>query len=557
MLLYPRKSDKRATDSDEVEEATDSDEVVDEAQERKTAAIRRRVARHMSRMDDPWHIANQVQIILANGGFDEALMLVQKFSARMQVVVSWNHVIDHLLKQQKIKEAIKLYNDMKKRAQLPNVQTYTILFRGLALSDHPKYAVSVALKHYNILLADKRLSPNSTHLNSCLNACARAEDIESLLLIAQTANDSTRAPTAYTYTIILNALRAHAMTEIKDGFSQKAEYLQKNVIDRANDLWSEVLTKWRHGEIVLDEKLVCSMGRIANFARHDNDKHYVFELLRLTMNMPNFSQEVDSDPYSEEMKFISRPGSKPVAVPMSKSAFYAVPGNMTLSLIIATLTQTKNKTIGLKYWNLMVRHYGIIPDAKNWIRMFYMLRSVKSSGTIAELFSVLPPDFLEVKMFRIALETVPEINDLRLYLRAALVCHLSFRELKMEAGLDKARKAYGKQIMEAINRIWEPYMTAYHGDFEENGETSTVPGPQYNQQREVIALARRMFSALNKLVNEKLVYADLVPKIRSMAAKLNRKIVSFYHDREEDTTLDDDDNDDDPERRAGSGYTRV
>ena len=105
---------------------------------------------------------------------------------------------------------------MKKRGQLPNVQTFTVLFRGCARSQHPKLAVAEAVKHYNMLMADKRLQPNSIHLNAVLNVCARAGDLDSMFLIADTVNDSTRAPTAYTYTTILNALRHHAIGEIKD-----------------------------------------------------------------------------------------------------------------------------------------------------------------------------------------------------------------------------------------------------------------------------------------------------------------------------------------------------
>ncbi|PHH72262.1 hypothetical protein CDD82_6056 [Ophiocordyceps australis] len=602
--LEKKKRKKRPVEADEAEKKKDkrpseADEVDNEAGQRKTAALKRRVAKHMSRMDDPWHIGNQVERILANGGFDEALMLAQKFSARMQVVVSWNHLIDHLLKRQKIKEAIKLYNDMKKRAQLPNVQTYTIIFRGLAHSDHPKYAVDVALKHYNILLTDKRLSPNSTHLNACLNVCARAEDVDSMFLIAQTANDSTRAPTAYTYTIIFNALRAHALTELKEksdiNNKQKSKYLQDTVMNRAQDLWSEAVTKWRHGEIVLDERLVCAMGRIANLARHRNEKRHVFELLSLTMNIPNFTQQVELDPYRAEMQNISLPGSQPVPVPLSKSAFYVVPGKSTLSLILDTLTQTKDKTAGVKYWNLMVRHYGIIPDADNWLRMFYMLKEAKSSEDVTQVFDILPPDFLQVKMFRLALETairdnlngnafknattvmdcmlslvkVPDVHALRLYLRASLVCHSSFRSMGCNGDLNKAKKAYGAQILAAINRIWEPYMMAYDYHFKMDGETSTVPGLRYNQQREVIALARRMFAACNKIMNEDLVEADALLQIRPIAAKLNRKIVIFYENREEkepnlpaskltkgeeSIKLDNDENDDDNEVRLGSEF---
>lgn len=79
-------------------------------------AARRRLERavnlHLDRLDDPWTIGKYVEKALARGAFEEAYRLVEKASKKHQLIVSWNYLIDHQLKQDKIKDAIKLYNDV-------------------------------------------------------------------------------------------------------------------------------------------------------------------------------------------------------------------------------------------------------------------------------------------------------------------------------------------------------------------------------------------------------------------------------------------------------------
>jgi hypothetical protein len=74
--------------------------------------LRRSVDKQLSLMDDPYHIAQYVEQALQRNAFDEALLLVQKASKDKKVVVAWNHLIDHQLNNDKLKNAIKLYNDV-------------------------------------------------------------------------------------------------------------------------------------------------------------------------------------------------------------------------------------------------------------------------------------------------------------------------------------------------------------------------------------------------------------------------------------------------------------
>jgi hypothetical protein len=450
---------------------------------------------------------------------------------------------------------------MKKRGQLPNVQTFTVIFRGCAQSQHPKLAVAEAVRLYNILLKDKRLQPNSIHMNAVLNVCARAGDLESMFLIADTANESTRAPTSYTYTTILNALRFQAIRdgEAKDITPEQKDANLQKAVDRGKSIWTEVIDNWRQARLVIDEELVCSMGRLLLLAPKREDKREVLNLLHQTMSIPNLAQDTTMDAFQDsEMKKISVTGDAK-KVPSSR-ATYAIPSRNTLALVLTTLASSKLTTCGIKYWNLLVRHYGIIPDNDNWLRMFGMLKVAKASAHASSILSLVPDEFIDAKHYEIAMETcvrdninpnaiansnrvlesmlerlpVPGLHALRMYLRVALVSHFQFRERVQKGDEEGAKRDYGLQITTALAHLWEPYKKTHYHFFKEvpQGNDSTS-GAVYNSQREVIALARLMFSAFNKVINEKMLPEKDAQELRSVGAKINREIQKFYSGRDE------------------------
>ncbi|KHO00836.1 pentatricopeptide repeat protein [Metarhizium album ARSEF 1941] len=557
------------------------------AEKKQHEKLQRAVNKHLSYMQDPWKIARHVDQTLAKDRFDEALLLTQRASKDRQVVVAWNHLIDYQLEKQHLKKAITLFNEvgtlasspptaphthlcsdiltdvvkqMKKRGQLPNVQTFTVIFRGCARSQHPKAAVAEAVKHYNVLMADKRIQPNSIHLNAVLNVCARAGDLDSMFLIADTVNDSTRAPTAYTYTTLLNALRHSVLKDTKDLPDEQRTTNLQRVVDRANGLWIEVMDKWKQGRLVIDEELVCSMGRVLLLSPKREDKRLVLELLQQTMNVPNLANAPGSDPFQDaDMQNVSVTNT-PRAVAASK-AVYAVPSRNTLALLLTTLASSKLTTVGIKYWNLMVRHYGIVPDNDNWLRMFGMLKVAKASAHAASILEILPAEFVHTKPYRIAMETcvrdninpnavgnstailnsmmsrldVPDIHTLRLYLRVALVSHHHLRTRARSGDRQGAKRDYGVQIASALANLWEPYKKVHYRYFKATPPPADKKddGVLYNNKREVIALARLMFSAFNKVLNESMLPEADLRELRPVGAKINREIQAFYSNREQ------------------------
>lgn len=78
---------------------------------RMTPAEWDRRRRELHHLHDPLQVAAFVRQQLAKGKSKEMLQLVRMASHSMQVVVSWNHIIDHLMKTS-VSAAMKVYNEV-------------------------------------------------------------------------------------------------------------------------------------------------------------------------------------------------------------------------------------------------------------------------------------------------------------------------------------------------------------------------------------------------------------------------------------------------------------
>ncbi|KAG8406826.1 hypothetical protein J3459_018637 [Metarhizium acridum] len=193
--------------------------------------------------------------------------------------------------------------------------------------------------------------------------------------------------------------------------------------------------------------------------------------------------------------------------------------------------------------------------------MFGMLKVAKASAHAASILEILPSEFVDPKPYRIAMETcvrdninqnaienstailnsmmsrldVPDIHTLRLYLRVALVSHYHFRTRAQNGDQAGAKREYGVQITTALANLWEPYKKVHYQLFQGYSYASHPgrgKGILYNDKREVIALARLMFSAFNKVINESMLPEKDLRELRAVGAKINREIQAFYSDRE-------------------------
>ncbi|OBS21095.1 hypothetical protein FPOA_07435 [Fusarium poae] len=506
--------------------------------------------------DDPWKFSQYVNQALEKGKFEEAYCVVKMGSRTLSLVVPWTMLMDYMLQQQQLTKAIRIFNDMKKRAQFPNAQTYTTLFRGLARSQHPKLAVAEAVKQYNNLLKDSRLEPNTTHLNAVLNVCNRAGDLDSMFAIVDTVNDSTRAVTAFTYATIFNALRWNTNSDVKDLTDEQKQFNIRNSVQRAKVIWGEVMSKWRQGRLVIDEEVVCSMCRLMLMSSDIDDKREIFDIVEQTMNVPNLSK-------IQERSAVDARKTDPKTGAVAKkdgNGFYATPGNNTLSLLLQVVNLTKQSGIGIKYWNFLVREYNIEPDRDCWMRLFSILKQARASAHATEILSIVPEDTISPRIYRMAMETcirdninqnviknadraldnmmerieIPDPQTMRLYLTAVQNTHYHLRARANDGDVAGAKRAYGIQVTKALDRLWVPYRKLHNHFFRDTkSKTDRDEGILYNQQREVIALARIMYGSYNKVIQQEMLPEEDLQRVRPIGGRINREIQAFFAKREE------------------------
>jgi hypothetical protein len=441
---------------------------------------------------------------------------------------------------------------MKKRAQIPNAKTYTIIFRGCAHSIHPKLAVAEATRIYNFMIKTGPLKPNTIHMNAVLEVCARANDLESLFTVLATGFGHIRSPDALTYTIILNALRHEVKNASSGNIGLVDEEVKREIeknLERARAIWGDVIASWRSGKIILDEHIVCAMGRaLAEGEYQDNDS--VLDLLEQTMRIPRLDKPNAKLPPAPEPK--STPGDAASAdagvdnaldtTDMSpkhrrelarsttdkKTPLFAKPGNNALSLALVVLTKTRKTGSATKYWTYFTEHLGVVPDNDNRWAYLGALTAGHASAQVANFIETMPRADLSGITFRrglsacisdnlnpdafkhacrifdvmIATQRYPDALAMRLFLHAA---RANTRHFHQDAARD-GRLAHGAQIAAALDRMWEPFRILSGSlSYPAPGTAAAAarsPQEELNKKRvdmsEIQATARRMIAAVDR-----------------------------------------------------------
>jgi hypothetical protein len=233
---------------------------------------------------------------------------------------------------------------MKKRQQLPNAQTFTIMFRGYANADMPQYHVGDGVRIYLNLLQGDRLEPNVKHMNAVMELCARGGDLESMYTIFKSSNETSRAPDRFTYTILLNGLRASTEPLDLSQQEQRQEVTEATPLMKARVIWREVIERSRQGRLVLDENLVCAMGQML-LTGTKADAREVPELLEMTMGVPRPGSESAARPDMGSHRSHARLPPAVAAGPGQSG-----PGNKTLSLILQALARSVDTKAVPHYW---------------------------------------------------------------------------------------------------------------------------------------------------------------------------------------------------------------
>jgi len=353
---------------------------------------------------------------------------------------------------------------MKKRAQKPDSHTFTILFRGLADVAHYPNALGTALQLYHSMSAENsKVQANIIHTNALLKICSRSGDLDSMWDIASKLPErGSYAANAWTFTTFLQTMREQAILSSKASELDTAALKREQMIIEGRKLWAVIVTRWRQGEIVIDEGLVCAMGRLLLVGSRPRDWDDVLSLVQQSMAIPRQvpalgtqarkdggqleirTQRLEGMQHRVQPKIYprnrrdeqsteenededQRPGlefedtyglEKGQKLPSPSAAarahargmsLYAQPGNNTLSLLLEASLKTVAVDAGLSYWRLLTNpddKYVIMPDSDN---MHVLLRILRQKRDSTAATNILLHDMRELRLpylhktFRIAL----------------------------------------------------------------------------------------------------------------------------------------------------------
>ncbi|KAK0670631.1 hypothetical protein QBC41DRAFT_317428 [Cercophora samala] len=557
--------------------------------------VKKVVKKHLQYLKDPLHIGNHVKKALTAGNWDEALMMARMASVDTKVEVSWNHLIDYQLEKGRLQAAIKTFNEMKKRGQRPNARTYTVLFRGCAASAHPKTAVAEATKIYHSMLNKHQvggmtLEPTTIHMNAVLDVCGRANDLDSMFSILETANNGLRSPDGITFTIVLNALRFQVKSHTYKFSEFSDAQIRRNVeesIQKARVVWEDVVARWRSGRLIMDEQLVLAMGQVL-LPGDKKEQQSIFDLLKQTMLIPEpdsisrklrratqakelraaeqSAREQEAEDLEEEevddVKWTPPPPALRAGVARTGPAAtiqYANPGRQTLTLVMDVLSNLKQTAIAPKYWEYMTETLGIEPDHINYNAYLKCLRVGHASGEVAKIVAAYPPSMLNRVTFRLGMNSCvndrnnvnvfdngtkiidvmlkelkrPDPLTMRLYLHLARIAKGRFRKQDQET-----RYAYGDQISGTILRLF-PVLNTHARSLAWSDEPTRSPAEALEANKEEVqeamATARHMISAIDVVCHEKLVRPavakGLMGKRRSLSIMIEGFLERLYPDR--------------------------
>ena len=429
---------------------------------------------------DSYTIAKFVRSVLKKGDrYEEALEVVRRASARkINCVVAWNHLIEYNLEQKRAHVALKTFTDMKRRGQLPNSQTYTIIFRGLGAMPNPKSFVAEAVKIYRLMTNNNRTPPNIIHLNALFFLCSRSYDLEMIYtLLADVTETGSLAPDSGTFTIVFNGLRAmYSQTSSSGSGKIEPSRLREerlSVVTQAKRIWADALRRWRVGRLTLDADMVCSMGRLLAVG-DGKDVTEVFDLVQQTMDIPLPATASAYKNSEAEPTLTRRKG-------------YALPDNNTLSMLLSACHESRMGW-ACYYWDLLASPpYNISPDADSYHQYLRVLRLAHASTKTFQLLMKMPPKYMNPITFRLAFvaclrdnknphcfenagkilnimqQTVQKQDTVSLgtYLRVAI--HARRREYLQDG--DVGLMAYARQLTRALERLWDSWGRAWDEAF--------------------------------------------------------------------------------------------
>ncbi|OAL00295.1 pentatricopeptide repeat protein-like protein [Phaeosphaeriaceae sp. SRC1lsM3a] len=527
-------------------------------------------------LQDPLDLARFVKDELRKGKVNEMGQLVRMASHSMNCIVSWNHLIDHYLAQERVGDALKVYNDMKKRAQFPDSYTYTILLRGLSINAHMSGVLSKALSVYHSLYApNSRVEPSIIHTNATLRVCARAMDMDALWgVAAKIPEKGPQSANEVTYLTIINAIRQNILVNAPKGETEdEAAARRERGIMEGRRLWEDIVARWRNADLRIDEELVCAMGRLLLVGTRPRDWDDVLSLVEQTMDIPRLVPRlgtverrqaglpqirapntpahlrrdddhlgVDNPPMRGDEFLALMPHGVGAAV--SNPLSYVRPSNNTLSMVQEACQKIVANKAAQEYWEMLTdpTTYNIAPDVNN---LHMRLRNLRLNRASSAALALLQEEMMDKGIqpkpgtFRIALSTcVRDKNNHNSLNNASKILQVMLKTLEdadpkgvsMYAELALTFPlAKGTDLVNALTILF-PIVKSIRMQLGVGGGTASGrPGAAYlkgEERQDAISALRKVYA-----VYDKLLLSNMLPEEQKAPFKEERARLSSFIQR--------------------------
>ncbi|RKF61255.1 Pentatricopeptide repeat-containing protein 2, mitochondrial [Golovinomyces cichoracearum] len=518
---------------------------------------------HISLRNDPLKLADYIRRILNKGNFEVALKTVRDASRTTQCVVSWNHLIDWLMSKGKMRAAFKIYQEMKKRANIPDAHTYTILFRGCSQSKHSKQALARVMAVYQSMLLERsQVKPNIIHMNAILKMYATAGEIDSMLyLMSELPTSGVRAANSITFSTVLNALRHNALYRLPTGLSPDHQRQRiREMVVNGRKIWRDILSRWQRGDMWIDEDLVSSIGRILLISEDRTDWDEILTLIEQTMSIPRQlpslrpSRDLNNDAEGQ-LKSRSTPSDQSQldnsnltleSVPVTPTvSSLAKPGRNSLSLVLNALLLLSAKEAATKYWNIFTKEHHVQPDLENYVSYLRILRIFRASTESVELLRTMPQKYMCPKIFRIAISSCvrdknnqhafsnagkildlmhrslkePDVPTIIRYLELSQISSTSSREESSDLAETISKERLGAQILRALDRVQELLLSIksylFFGDTDLERQSN-----RHEFLSNVELLVQKAILAHTRILNNKMVPNQLFLELKDRRFQL-------------------------------------
>ncbi|KAJ5057081.1 Rtf2 RING-finger-domain-containing protein [Bipolaris maydis] len=382
------------------------------------------------------------------------------------------------------------------------------------------------------------------------------------------AESGPASANAITYITIINAIRQSLLINAPKGENEveTAARKERGIIE-ARRMWEDIIGRWRNADLVIDEELVCAMGRLLLVGSRPRDWDDVLSLVEQTMDIPRLVPRLGTadrqkagfphlrapnvpPQYRVDDEHLS-PDNTPARgdefLPLKPkgalphSLVYVWPGNNTLSIIQEACQKIVATKAAQEYWDLLTdpRTYKIVPDRNN---LHMRLRNLRLNRASADAVRLLQEDMIGKEIeprpgtFRIAMSAcVRDKNNHNSLKHAGQILNMMFKTLEdadpktitMYAELATSFPlAKGSDLVDALT-VLDPIAKNIRLQLGVGGRErryKKVAGPQYlegEERQDAITALRKIHGVYDKLLFSNLIAEEMKAPFKAERARLS------------------------------------